>query len=143
MYESIFLYPVIIMLLVSVFFAFAIKLYPLIFNEKQNYPYEDQIEEALKPYAIMAIFAAYRQSEYYIDTFGERLKGLDKSILASNVYHLISNLDHLDGIPIHLITEDMFQGVLNKVFSEFDGFYIYHQDRFAQLFEQWKQENIK
>jgi len=109
----------------------------MLLKKKQNYPYEVEIEAALKPFAIKAILFAYKQSELRIDGIGERLHGIDKKKIAMVIYNMIP--DELpitvpipnDGvvivkIPLRMLktwfTEEAFAALIEDVFAELQDF---------------------
>ena len=70
-------------------FTILVKLYEFFKNKKQNYPYEDEIEEIVLPFVYRGIFSAFKASEYFVDKFGNRLDGVDKKKLADSLYDLL------------------------------------------------------
>jgi hypothetical protein len=62
-----------------------------LFTQRQGYPNEEQIEDALREYVVRAILFAYKQSELMIDFGQDRLRGLDKKRLADFVYDMLPN----------------------------------------------------
>lgn len=74
------------------------KLYRWLKFNRQGYPHEDAIEEALLPLLDQAIMAAYKASESLMDTVSERLHGADKAKVARLVYGLLPDTVSLAGV---------------------------------------------
>ena len=70
-------------------FALLVVLYPKLKGETQGYPMEAIVEPLLLPIIYEAICAAYRISEQAMDEIGERVRGLDKKVIADTVYAML------------------------------------------------------
>ena len=66
-----------------------VYLYRWLKNAKQGYPKEEEIEAALLPYVYNAIMFAYKTSETFVDEGQDRLRGLDKKVIAGLIYDLL------------------------------------------------------
>lgn len=125
-------------------FALGVVLFPKLVREKQGYPLEAQIEAALLPHVFNAIAIAYRTSERAMDELRVRLKGGDKAAIAREVYRLLP--DQIGGFDItlvkNLIPLERFADLVQDAFDRFDRFAMEHNDRFDELYEEWKEENI-
>jgi len=123
--------------------ALGVKFFPQLARQKQNYPYEEEIERALLPHVFNAISAAYKVSEQAVDEAQVRLKGADKSRIAREVYQMLP--DQIAGRDIssvkNLIGEERFAQLVENSYQKFDQFFGQHKERFDQLYEEWKREN--
>lgn len=124
-------------------FALGIKYFPQLARQKQNYPFEDEIESALLPYIFNAIASAYKVSEQAVDEVQTRLRGADKARIAGAVYEMLP--DQIAGRDISAIKdslgEERFAELVENSYQRFDQFFDQHRQRFDQLYEAWKQEN--
>jgi hypothetical protein len=125
-------------------FALGIRFFPQLAREKQNYPFEDQIEAALLPHIFNAISSAYRLSEQAMDDVQMRIRGLDKAELSKRVYDLLP--DKIGNFDITVIksqvNEERFALLIQNSFENFDQFYGQHQTRFSELYDEWKRQNV-
>ncbi len=124
----------------SAFFALLVVLYPKLKGETQGYPLEALIEPLLLPIIYEAICAAYRVSEKALDEVGDRLKGLDKKVIADSVYAMLP--DEIGGRDVtvikSVISRERFQQLVQDAFDRFDRFYKTHREHFDEQFEKWK-----
>jgi hypothetical protein len=124
-------------------FLIGIRFFPQLARERQNYPYEEQIEAALLPHLFNAIASAYRLSEQAMDDLQTRIRGSDKSEIANRVYELLP--DRIGNFDITAIKSrvgpERFSELIQQSFEQFDQFYTQHHARFDDLYEAWKREN--
>src|SRR5512142_3410228 len=73
----------------SALFAVGVVVYPKLKTQKQNYPFEAQIEAALLPLIFQGLCSAYRLSEKGVDEIHCRIKGVDKKNIAKTVYRML------------------------------------------------------
>ncbi|HSB00777.1 MAG TPA: hypothetical protein VLE49_09010, partial [Anaerolineales bacterium] len=73
----------------SALFAVGVVVYPKLKSQKQNYPFEAEIEAALLPLIFNGLCAAYRLSEKGVDEMHCRIKGMDKKNMAKSVYRML------------------------------------------------------
>lgn len=101
----------------------------LLLTRKQGYPYEEEIEAALRPFIYRAIMLAYKTSEKLVDQNMARLHGLDKKALADWVYNALPNTLYIKGVPIpvgmlkQIISEEQFAGMVQHAFDDFEAWY--------------------
>ena len=102
-----------------------ILLYHWLKHEKQGYPNEDEIEAAVLPLIYKAIMAAYKMSERIIDSGQERLRGLDKKLIADALYDMMPASILWRGMNIStgwiksLVPRAVFQAWVQKAFNDF------------------------
>ena len=72
-----------------------------------------------------------------------RLRGVDKAAIARAVYQLLPDQigGHDTTMIKNLIGEEKFAELVQNSFKQFDQFFEQHQNRFDQLYEDWKKEN--
>jgi hypothetical protein len=137
-----------VMLLVGVaiaisLFALGVVLYPKLKREKQNYPFEAEIEAALLPLIFNGLCAAYRLSEKGVDEIHCRLRGVDKKNIAKTVYRMLP--DKVGTFELSLVrrvvNQERFEALVQNAFDSFDRFFVQHQAHFDDLFEKWKAES--
>ena len=73
----------------SALFAVGVVVYPKLKSQRQNYPFEAEIEAALLPLIFNGLCAAYRLSEKGVDELHLRIKGMDKKNIALTVYRML------------------------------------------------------
>ena len=121
-------------------FALLVVLYPKLKGETQGYPMEAIVEPLLLPIIYEAICAAYRISEQAMDEIGERVRGLDKKVIADTVYAMLP--DEIAGYDIAVVkavvSQERFEQLVQDAFNRFDRFYKTHRDHFDEQFEEWK-----
>jgi hypothetical protein len=126
-----------------VVFGIGIKVFPQLARQEQGYPKEEEIERALLPFAFNAISAAYKVSEKAIDDVQQRLQGADKAAIARQVYRMLP--DRVGGYDVttikNTIGEERFAELVEGAYGDFDQFFEQHQNRFDQLYEDWKKTN--
>jgi hypothetical protein len=127
----------------SALFAVGVVVYPKLKSQRQNYPFEAQIEAALLPLIFNGLCAAYRLSEKGVDEMHCRLKGLDKKNVAKTVYRMLP--DKVGDFELTLVkkvvTQERFETLVQNAFDNFDRFFVEHQAHFDDLFEKWKVES--
>jgi len=127
----------------SALFAVGVVVYPKLKSQKQNYPFEAQVEAALLPLIFNGLCAAYRLSEKGVDEMHCRLKGLDKKNVAQTVYRMLP--DKIGEFELSLVkkvvTQARFETLVQNAFDNFDRFFVEHQSHFDDLFEKWKAES--
>ncbi|MBN2117687.1 MAG: hypothetical protein JW730_14010 [Anaerolineales bacterium] len=137
-----------VMLLVGVavacsLFALGVVLYPRLRSQKQNYPFEAQIEAALLPLIFNGLCSAYRLSEKGVDELHGRIKGIDKKNIAKTVYRMLP--DKIGEFELEVVkrvvTQERFETLVQNTFDSFDRFFVQHQSHFDELFEKWKAES--
>ncbi len=127
-------------------FTILVKLYEFFKNKKQNYPYEDEIEEIVLPFVYRGIFSAFKASEYFVDKFGNRLDGVDKKKLADSLYDLLPFSICVKGVTIpvkKLVDEEKFSSLVQSKYDEFLNFYKENELNFITMAEKWLKENKK
>src|SRR5512141_1179748 len=127
----------------SALFAVGVVVYPKLKSQRQNYPFEAEIEAALLPLIFNGLCAAYRLSEKGVDEMHCRLKGLDKKNVAKTVYRMLP--DKIGEFELSLVkkvvTQERFETLVQNAFDNFDRFFVEHQTHFDDLFEKWKVES--
>jgi hypothetical protein len=127
----------------SALFALGVVLYPRLKRERQNYPFEAEIEAALLPLIFHGLCSAYRLSEKSVDEIHCRLRGVDKKNVARTVYKMLP--DKIGTFELNLVkrvvSEARFEELVQNAFDGFDRFFVEHQAHFDDLFEQWKAES--
>lgn len=125
-------------------FALGVVLYPKLKTEQQGYPFEAAIEAALLPVIFQGISVAYRLSERGVDEVHQRLKGADKKNIADSIYALLPDkIGNFDlSLVKRVVTRERFQRLVQDAFDRFDRFFVEHQTRFDELFEEWKADNV-
>lgn len=120
-----------------------IRFFPSLATKEQGYPMEKQIEDALLPHIFNAISSGYRLSEQAMDDIRVRIRGADKARIAKEVYALLpQKIGNFDiSFVKQVIGEEKFAQMVQQAFNHFDEFYGEHQDRFDELYEEWKAEN--
>ena len=117
--------------------------YPRLKNEKQGYPLEAQIEEALLPVIYQAICAAFRLQEQCQETLHQRLAGVDKKAFALLAYKWLP--DKVGDFDLSLVKAmigpERFAQLVQDAFDRFDVFWMKNQTGLYQAFQQWQQEN--
>jgi len=115
---------------------------PWLRTKRQGYPLEEQLEQALLPYAFSAICAAYRLSEWAMDETGRRMHGIDKRKLAAELYaRLPDRIGKFDITDVkRLITPDRFAAIVQTAFDQFDGVFLHAQGHYQSLFQAWIDE---
>jgi len=137
-----------VMLLVGVavacaLFALGVVLYPKLRSQKQNYPFEAQIEAALLPLIFNGLCSAYRLSEKGVDELHGRIKGIDKKNIAKTVYRMLpEKIGEFElSVVKRVVTQERFETLVQNAFDNFDRFFVEHQSHFDDLFEKWKAES--
>lgn len=137
-----------VMLLVGVavacaLFALGVVLYPKLRSQKQNYPFEAQIEAALLPLIFNGLCSAYRLSEKGVDELHGRIKGIDKKNIANTVYRMLPDkIGEFElSVVKRVVTQERFETLVQNAFDNFDRFFVEHQSHFDDLFEKWKAES--
>ncbi|MGE5775744.1 MAG: hypothetical protein ACM33V_05955 [Chloroflexota bacterium] len=137
-----------VMLLVGVavacsLFAVGVVVYPKLKSQKQNYPFEAQIEAALLPLIFDGLCAAYRLSEKGVDEMHCRIQGMDKKKIANTVYRMLpEKVGEFElSVVKNVITQERFETLVQNAFDSFDRFFVQHQTHFDDLFEKWKTES--
>ena len=127
----------------SAVFALGVVLYPKLKSQKQNYPFEAEIESALLPLIFNGLCAAYRLSEKGMDEMHCRLRGADKKKIAQTVYGMLPEKIGTFELKIvkGLVTQERFEELVQKTFDDFDRFFVHHEEHFDELFEKWKAES--
>lgn len=124
-------------------FALGVVLYPKLRSQKQNYPFEAQIEAALLPIIFDGLCAAYRLSEKGVDELHCRIQGMDKKKIAITVYRMLP--DKIGEFELNVVkrvvTQERFETLVQNAFDNFDRFFVQHQAHFDDLFEKWKVES--
>lgn len=124
-------------------FAIGVRFFPQLSKQKQGYPMEEQIEQALLPHVFNAINAAYKVSEKAVDDIEVRIRGADKATIAKEVYKLLPN--EVGGHDIakikSMIGEDRFANLIQTSYQQFDQFFDQHRSHFDQMYEEWRREN--
>src|SRR5512136_149495 len=96
--------------------------YPKLKNEKQGYPFENELEAALLPYLFQAICAAFKASQEMAAAGNEALDGLSKKAIADAVYDLLP--DKIGGIPVGmiklLVSRARFEELVQAAYDNFD-----------------------
>ena len=110
-------------------------------NEKQGYPFENELEVALLPYLFQAICAAFKASQEMVAAGNEALDGVSKKAIAEAAYDLLPA--NIGGIPVGLIkvvvSRERFQELVQAAYDKFDENFHAWQDDLAIEFERWKQ----
>lgn len=128
--------PVVVLILVV---TGAVYLARWLFGKDQGYPKEEEIEAALRPFVYQAIMLAYKTSERLVDQNFERLRGLDKKVLADWAYNALPEVIYVKGfiIPIglikRLISQEDFAEMVQNSFDSFEGWY-------ASVYANWGSE---
>ncbi len=124
----------------SALFAVGVVVYPKLKSQKQNYPFEAQIEAALLPLIFNGVCAAYRLSEKGVDEIHCRIKGVDKKNIAKTVYRMLPDKigDFELTVVKSLISQERFEALVQNAFDSFDRFFVEHETHFGDLFEEWK-----
>jgi hypothetical protein len=113
-------------------------------TKKQDYPGEQVIEAALRPYAYAAIVTAFKLGEVARDDLARRLEGLDKKALADAVYALLPDAILVSGklVPIgaikSVITKEQWEALVQNAFDEL--MLIYRQN--GAVLDEWLRERI-
>jgi hypothetical protein len=124
-------------------FALGVVLYPKLKTEKQDYPFEAQIEAALLPIVFQGICAAYRLSENSVDTIHQRIKGVDKKRVADSIYSMLpEKIGSYEVVLVkRIVSRERFEQLVQDTFDTSDRFFVEHQAHFDDLFEKWKAAN--
>jgi hypothetical protein len=124
-------------------FALGVVLYPKLKTEKQDYPFEAQIEAALLPIVFQGICAAYRLSENSVDTIHQRIKGVDKKKVADSIYSMLpEKIGSYEVVLVkRIVSRERFEQLVQDTFDTSDRFFVEHQAHFDDLFEKWKATN--
>ena len=97
--------------------------YPKLKNEKQGYPFENELEAALLPYLFQAICAAFKASQEMVAAGNEALDGVSKKAIADAVYDLLPA--YVGGIPVGLIkvvvSRERLQELAQAAYDKFGG----------------------
>jgi hypothetical protein len=127
----------------SALFALGVVLYPKLKREKQNYPFEAEIEAALLPLIFNGLCAAYRLSEKGVDEIHCRLRGVDKKNIAKTVYRMLPDKVGTFELTLvrRVVNQERFEALVQNAFDSFDRFFVQHQAHFDDLFEKWKAES--
>ncbi len=129
----------------SALFALGVVVYPKLKSQRQNYPFEAEIEAALLPLIFNGICSAYRLSEKGVDEIHCRLRSVDKKEIAKTVYRMLP--DKIGTFELNLVkrvvSQERFETLVQNAFDNFDRFFIEHQTHFDDLFEKWKAESGK
>src|SRR5512138_1464573 len=124
----------------SALFAVGVVVYPKLKSQKQNYPFEAEIEAALLPLIFNGLCAAYRLSEKGVDELHCRIKGVDKKNIAQTVYRMLpQKVGDFDlNLVKKVVTQERFETLVQNAFDSFDRFFVEHQTHFDECFEAWK-----
>ena len=124
-------------------FAVGVVVYPKLRSQKQNYPFEAQIEAALLPLIFHGLCSAYRLSEKGVDELHGRIKGIDKKNIAKTVYRMLpEQIGEFElSVVKRVVTQERFETLVQNAFDNFDRFFVEHQSHFDDLFEKWKAES--
>ncbi len=127
----------------SALFAVGVVVYPKLKTQKQNYPFEAQIEAALLPLIFNGLCSAYRLSEKGVDEIHCRIKGVDKKNIAKTVYRMLPDkIGEFDlNVVKSVVTQERFEALVQNAFDNFDRFFVEHEAHFDDLFEKWKVES--
>lgn len=120
-------------------------------TKKQGYPNEEQIEAALLPFVRYAIIAAYKVSEQQVDTLGDRLRGIDKKLVAMSIYNILPDEVRIPlpgggvlKLPTvfikQIVSEEDFSGMIEGVFGELEDFLESTQGEFGEAVEELLKE---
>lgn len=105
-------------------------------REKQGYPHEQKIEAMLLPWALRAIAAGYRASEYWLDVAQERLSGAEKKEWAAKFYFRLP--ESLRGA----VSQDEFCRLVESAFAELESLLRSADDQLDDAFKKWYDENM-
>ncbi len=124
----------------SALFAVGVVVYPKLKSQRQNYPFEAEIEAALLPLIFQGLCSAYRLSEKGVDELHCRIKGVDKKNIAKTVYRMLpQKVGDFDlSLVKKIVTQDRFETLVQNAFDSFDRFFVEHQAHFDECFEEWK-----
>ncbi len=124
----------------SALFAVGVVVYPKLKSQRQNYPFEAEIEAALLPLIFNGLCSAYRLSEKGVDELHCRIKGVDKKNIAKTVYRMLpQKIGDFDlSLVKKIVTQDRFETLVQNAFDGFDRFFVEHQTHFDECFEEWK-----
>ena len=127
----------------SALFAVGVVVYPKLKSQRQNYPFEAEIEAALLPLIFNGLCSAYRLSEKGVDELHRRIKGMDKKNIAKTVYRMLPQKvgDFDISLVKKVVTQERFETLVQNAFDNFDRFFVEHQSHFDDLFEKWKAES--
>ncbi len=127
----------------SALFAVGVVVYPKLKSQRQNYPFEAEIEAALLPLIFNGLCSAYRLSEKGVDELHCRIKGMDKKKIAQTVYKMLPEKVGTFEISLvkRVVTQERFETLVQNAFDNFDRFFVEHQAHFDDLFEKWKAES--
>jgi hypothetical protein len=110
---------------------------------EQGYPGEREMEEALLPFIIQGILAAYKISEGAVDQFKQRLHGVDKAEIAERVYDLLPDQISVGKVVIpigwikQVVPEERFAELVQLAFEEgmgaFEGLWELYRDQLGDL----------
>jgi hypothetical protein len=115
-----------------------------LFTKKQDYPGEQVVEAALRPYAYAAIVTAFKLGEVARDDLEKRLEGLDKKALADAVYALLPDTITVGSylVPIgavkSLVPREQWEALVQNAFDEL--MLIYRQN--GAVLDEWLKERI-
>jgi hypothetical protein len=92
---------------------------------------------------MQGISAAFRLSERSVEEAHQRIKGVDKKMIADSIYGMLP--DKIGNFDISLVkrvvTQQRFEQLVQDAFDRFDRFFVEHQQHFDDLFEKWMGEN--
>jgi len=92
---------------------------------------EQQILDALKPWALKAIIAGEQMAITKEGDLDKAIQGVDKFEVASAVYNLLPPVIHIGGLTVDvksLITRDAFDTLIDDLFEETHAFILANED---------------
>ena len=109
--------------------ALGVVLYPKLKMEKQDYPFEAQIEAALLPLVFPGIRAAYCLSDNSVDTIHWRIQGVDKKKVADSIYSMLS--EKIGSFEVVLVKRigirERYEQLVQDTFGSSDRFFVEHR----------------
>ena len=109
--------------------ALGVVLYPKLKMEKQDYPFEAQIEAALLPIVFQGIRAAYCLSDSSVDTIQWRIKGVDKKKAADSIYSMLpEKIGSFEVVLVkRIVIRERFEQLVQDTFDSSDRFFVEHR----------------
>ncbi len=133
------LIPLAILAIAAAAVAGGAALLPWLKSKRQGYPLEAEIEQALLPYLLQGIIAAYQASEWAIDGLGRRLRGADKAQLAAVAYSLLP--ERIGRFELSLVktivTAERFAQLVQNTFDWLDTQIGLGRARYRAAFSVW------
>lgn len=108
---------------------------PKLRDEKQGYPYEEQIESLVLPYASRAVMLAYEMAERAFQETGKVMSGLDKKAIADEVYR------YLPEQVKRFVTSEAWSEFVQQAYDGARNLGLQFWQGFEKEFEKWKAEN--